>query len=1206
MVKTKNKSWHNQQATLAQSPEIYATSKFQKYHIRQDRDVDYLFTLHQHPYVEKLIQRLLRSGTAGLQASDTEYHTRVRLENSANATAAGGATVQIPGNEVVYLLDGTHADLNGTGIRFTGPKTARADGQSDTEINVDQEIILAASTRIMRQNKSTLSLNQNTKVSAVDGGPTQIFYDHIFSATRYAPTEMVSDPWPAKELDFSSNGAYANYNWELFFHVPLTMALHLGKNNRFAEAQRWLHFLFDPTDDSQGPSPERFWKVKPFQVTDVRKIEEVLVNLTTGTDEKLRNETIQSIEAWKDAPFRPHVIARYRHQAYMYKTVMAYLDNLVAWGDSLFRQDTGEAIDEAMQLYVLAANILGRRPQAVPKKGKLRPQTYANLKNDLKQFGTVLRDMEADIPFDLAPDPVKGNDNQRLATLRSLGKALYFCVPRNEKLLSYWDTVADRLFKIRNSLNFKGVFRQLALFEPPIDPGMLARAAAAGLDIGAIVNGVNQPLPLVRFRLLLQKSIEIVDEVKSLGKELLAAIEKHDNEALAILRAKHERSTADMMEQVRYGQLQEASKNREALQRSLAGALARYSFFERQLGKTDAEIEESLPQLDELDTASLQKMKFAMTEPTLEPRTIKTNIAQDLTESGGHVINSHERNEFTSLNAAQDAQDSAANLNMIAKFLSLIPELGGQGQPMGVGVAIQFGGRALSTQLSMAADGDLASAGYSTYRANKTSRIGAYERREQEWEYQSNVAAGEINQIFTQLRSAQIREAIAEHELTVQRKQMQQAEDVELFLNEEGNQPQGKTANKSLYAWMKRDTKALYSRCFQFAFDVSKKAERALQYEMGDSQQNFIQFDYLSGKEGLLAGEKLSLDLKRMEMTYHDMNQREYELTRHVSLLQLDPLALIQLRKTGRCSLTVPEELFDLDGPGHYFRRIRQVAVSIPCITGPYASVNCTLTLTRSSIRTRPELQNGGYPKTDAEDSRFSDNFGSSRSIVTSSARNDSGMFEGGLNEERYLPFEYAGAISQWELQLPANPANDDPMQFDYDSISDVILHIRYTAREGGVSLKSGATANIKQKISDAMAPGSTRLFSVRHEFPNEWAKFINQVPVNGNRFELALGFREAHFPFWTQGRLNGVSTLAVIAESNESPIPGKLSLADKAAPNDDTANVDDLVKDSTIGNLLFGKLTNIPRPDTPVTDQTLFFENNNLTNLWLAMTFHD
>jgi receptor-binding and translocation channel-forming TcA subunit of Tc toxin len=92
-----------------------------------------------------------------------------------------------------------------------------------------------------------------------------------------------------------------------------------------------------------------------------------------------------------------------------------------------------------------------------------------------------------------------------------------------------------------------------------------------------------------------------------------------------------------------------------------------------------------------------------------------------------------------------------------------------------------------------------------------------------------------------------------------------------------------------------------------------------------------------------------------MEMAYHDLNQSEYELTKHVSLLQVDPLALIQLRTTGRCTVQLPEALFDMDGPGHYFRRIKTVAVSIPCVTGPYASVNCTLTLLKSSIR-QPKL----------------------------------------------------------------------------------------------------------------------------------------------------------------------------------------------------------------------------------------------------------
>src|SRR3712207_9556722 len=100
-----------------------------------------------------------------------------------------------------------------------------------------------------------------------------------------------------------------------------------------------------------------------------------------------------------------------------------FRSNLISWGDSLFRQDTGEAIDEATVLYVLAANILGPRPQPVPKKGSVRPQTYAYLRADLKQFGTVMREVETAAPFDLMPFPTEdGGDNERLATVRSLGK----------------------------------------------------------------------------------------------------------------------------------------------------------------------------------------------------------------------------------------------------------------------------------------------------------------------------------------------------------------------------------------------------------------------------------------------------------------------------------------------------------------------------------------------------------------------------------------------------------------------------------------------------------------------------------------------------------------------------------------------------------------------------------------------------------------
>ena len=85
-----------------------------------------------------------------------------------------------------------------------------------------------------------------------------------------------------------------------------------------------------------------------------------------------------------------------------------------------------------------------------------------------------------------------------------LPPTLYFCVPHNPKLLDYYDIVEDRLAKLRNCMNIDGVARRLALFDPPIDPGMLVRARAAGIDLSDALADANAPLPLYRFRVMLR------------------------------------------------------------------------------------------------------------------------------------------------------------------------------------------------------------------------------------------------------------------------------------------------------------------------------------------------------------------------------------------------------------------------------------------------------------------------------------------------------------------------------------------------------------------------------------------------------------------------------------------------------------------------------------------------------------------------------
>jgi hypothetical protein len=1231
-----------------------------KYVLIRERELSYRFQLHQHAYVQQLMQRLIQKGTTGLQAADTEYVPGdASLPGSVEIALKKNAKITIPTASGIALLGKTQATAEGVPIELDpgkdqawkikmggdtqvniieGLKVILAEGitsnqqkgtifplaitskgfvSHDTKIGLDAgaAIILhdgtlatlTTDTEVLLGENTELNIPAGTQVQLLRSKPLPVLFTDFFDSAYQPNRDMVQHSFPVKDLDFTSGGAYSVYNWEVFFHVPLTIAIHLSKNQRFAEAQQWFHYLFDPTDDSDGPTPERFWKVHPFRYTDVKKMEEVLSNLATGEDKSLQTETINSIEAWEDNPFRPHAIARYRPQSYMYKTVMAYLDNLIAWGDSLFRQDTGEAIDEALMLYVLAANILGPRPQPVPKKGTVRPQTYAALRGNIARFGTVLQNMEAELPFNLMPFPAdKPGNNDHLVTLRSLGKTLYFCVPRNDKLLSYWDTVADRLFKIRNSLNFQGTFRQLALFEPPIDPGLLARASASGVDVGAVANGLNQPLPLVRFPFVIQKAAEIVQEVKALGSNLLSAMEKEDGEAMAVLRAKQERVVMAMVEQVRYAQLQEAIKSREGLLKTLALAIERYTYYERQLGKEAAEIEQSIPQLEELDKESLEKLRFAMNEPAIGVREITVDIAQSLGESGGKIMSSYEAEEMEKLAGAREAQEMAAAKDREGAYFGLlIPDLSVNLEPMGVGASTTLGGSIATKIFSYRASFDRANSEKQTYESGMAAKIGSYSLRQQDWSFQSNLAAGEIQQIFVQLRAAQIREAIAEMELANHQQQITHAEEIERFLNEEGNDKTGKKTNKAFYSWMKREAKDRHAQCFQLAFDISRKAERALQHELGNPELSYLQFGYLAGKEGLLAGEKLYLDVKRMEMAYHDLNQREYELTKHISLLQADPLALIRLRKTGRCTVRLPEELFDMDGPGHYFRRIKTVAVSIPCVAGPYASINCSLTLLKSTIRKTPILRNDIYGREDAEDDRFADYYGSFQSVVTSSAQNDSGLFETNLRDERYLPFENSGVISEWQLELPANPSNNEPCQFDYGTISDVILHLRYTAREGGGLLRKGALDNFKALMSETKLVGTTRLFSVRHEFPSEWAQFQGNVPATNQRPKLELNLRAEHYPFWSQGHLNSVSRVDLYA-SNPKDLHS-LDVFDATARNA-AARKETLTRDAVLGNLLVGKFSNettgFPLPERPECKLQLFFENKDISDLWIGVTW--
>ncbi len=469
--------------------------------------------------------------------------------------------------------------------------------------------------------------------------------------------------------------------------------------------------------------------------------------------------------------------------------------------------------------------------------------------------------------------------------------------------------------------------------------------------------------------------------------------------------------------------------------------------------------------------------------------------------------------------------------------------------------------------------------------ANKASISAGHERRWDEWKLQESLADKEIEQIEKTIAAAELRIAIAEKELENHDLQIENAKAVDAFMR-------SKYTNEELYQWQIGQISGVYFQSYKLAYDLAKRAERCFRFELGLQDSSYISFGYWDSlKKGLLSGEKLQYDLRRLETAYLEQNRREFELTKHISLVLLDPLALVKLRETGRCFFRLPEEIFDLDYPGHYFRRIKSVSLTLPCVAGPYTTISCTLRLLKNSVRINTDNGDNGYPRnTDedggpADDQRFVENNIPVKAIAASSGQNDSGVFELNFRDERYLPFEGAGAISEWSLELFNDQEFKDPMtnqpdfgrplrQFDYGSISDAILHIKYTAREDAGPFKNGAIAHLREYFSQDGATPSLRLFNLRQEFPTQWHRFLNPTdPANGNVFELEMSANLLSFrdkgknlkvnKIWLLARCASEGAYDVVMSSPPLPEP---------TPSDPDSNKFALDPAQQYGGLRFGE----------------------------------
>jgi hypothetical protein len=799
-------------------------------------------------------------------------------------------------------------------------------------------------------------------------------------------------------LDFTPSAAYSVYNWELFFHIPLYVAQLLSQNQQFEDAERWFHYIFDPTRQGPDAVPQRFWITQPLHNLTAPAILTERINQVLALVNQGDPGALAQVSLWRSDPFNPYLIADLRPVAYMKRTVMSYLDNLIAWADNLFATDSREALSEATLLYVIAAEVLGPQPSAIAPP-EHADDAYVDLAPKLDAFANALVDIENTLGNGGGGGGGQGPPMPP--------QTFYFKIPPNDMLLGYWKTVADRLFKLRHCQNIEGVTRELALFDAPIDPGLLVRARAAGVDIGSVLSDVLAPLPNYRFTALYPQTLDFVNAVRAYGSSLQAALEKSDADSLALMLATNQQQLLSDADQIFDWQVQQAQGAIDALEETRSIADTRYNHYH------DLTKPENFANVAEWASLTLQGTGLVLSASA---------GTGDGVAAGAH--------------AAPNAQAGATGVGGTPAAHAVE---GGTN----IGNSAHSGSNVLKTLAGMA---DTSS--------KMANTIGSWMHRADDNSEKAAEALSDRNKADIQLAGAQLALQVAQQNQANHQTQEDQLQQQIDFLT-------GKFTNQDLYDWMAGKLAATYFQSYRLAYQLCKSLERCYRYELGIPDSSFIQFGYWDSlHKGLLAGETLNHDLRRMQSSYLEQNRRRFEISRYVSLASFDAAALATLLATGECDFDLPESLFDHDYPGHYSRHLVRASVTVVYPTpGKFDNVKATLTLVKNKARVSTDTSTGYDENPVDGDARFAYTYASvPQKIVLGNGQDDPGLFltaiNNNLGDQRYLPFEGAGAISSWHLEMPA-ASNEIAL----NKVTDVVLHLFYTALDGGNALEAAALA---------------------------------------------------------------------------------------------------------------------------------------------------
>ncbi|WP_156437542.1 MULTISPECIES: neuraminidase-like domain-containing protein [Burkholderia] len=575
-----------------------------------------------------------------------------------------------------------------------------------------------------------------------------------------------------------------------------------------------------------------------------------------------------------------------------------------------------------------------------------------------------------------------------------------FIEPLNSLMLAHWDALDARLYNLRHNLTIDGKPMSLALYEAPADPVALLVQRAQSGTQVSGVSGARLTVPPYRFIAILPRAYNAVATLSRFGETLLSLLERSDRASQEELQQQQFLDMSSYAITLQQQAIDGLAADRQSLEASRVVAQNRYDSYYALYQENISSTEQSI-----MDTrASAQGILIGAQSMLIATGALKLipNVF-GLADGGSRY---------------EGATEATANVLMT------------------VSQAMEIGADRLATSEN-------------------------YRRRREEWQIQYEQAQAEVDALDKQLDALTIREQAAQTELM--RVQVQQAQTQATL-----NFLKTRFTQATLYQWLSGQLAALYYQVYDAVVSMCLSAQACWQYEMGDFATTFVRTGAWNDHyRGLQVGETLQLNLHQMEAAYLARNERRLEITRTVSLKDLlKKEEFDSKRKSGSFDFDLNEKLFDEDYPGHYMRQIKTVSISLPTLVGPYQDVKATLTQTKSSTLLNASVNGVKYlnnPNSDKGDANIVTNLRASQQIAISSGLNDAGQFELNFGDERYLPFEGTGAVSSWILSFPRHDKSATQKAM-LDALTDVIVHVRYTAVDGGESFAKEVEGLLKAK----------------------------------------------------------------------------------------------------------------------------------------------